>query len=126
MAMTDPKTGARMVDAVYKADDIYSGEFKNERRSCRSASPTADRVSWQSSLGGSPPGLVHPNMKKWSGDHGSFDYRTTPGTLISSRPLADGRGVPDHRHRPDSAEILRLADTVGYRWTAPVLTRGFH
>ena len=29
-------------------------------------------------------------MKKWSGDHGSFDYKTTPGTLISSRPLDGG------------------------------------
>jgi len=45
-------------------------------------------VSWQSTLGGSPPGLVYPNKKKWSGDHGSFDYKTTPGTLISSIPVA--------------------------------------
>jgi predicted AlkP superfamily phosphohydrolase/phosphomutase len=48
------------------------------------------RVSWQSTLGGSPPGIVYPNMKKWSGDHGSFDYKTTPGTLISSRPVPAG------------------------------------
>ena len=46
------------------------------------------RVSWQSTLGGSPPGIVYPNMKKWSGDHGSYDYKQTAGVLISSRPLA--------------------------------------
>jgi predicted AlkP superfamily phosphohydrolase/phosphomutase len=45
-------------------------------------------VSWQSTLGGSPPGIVYPNMKKWSGDHGSYDYKSTPGTLISNRPLS--------------------------------------
>ena len=48
------------------------------------------RVSWQTTLGGSPPGVVYPNMKKWSGDHGSYDYKSTPGTLISTRPLPDG------------------------------------
>jgi predicted AlkP superfamily phosphohydrolase/phosphomutase len=26
-------------------------------------------------------------MKKWSGDHGSYDYKSTPGTLISNRPV---------------------------------------
>ena len=45
------------------------------------------RVSWQTTLGGSPQGIVYPNMKKWSGDHGGYDYATTAGVLISSRPL---------------------------------------
>src|SRR5205823_1375499 len=27
LTMKDPDTGARIVDAVYKADDVYSGEF---------------------------------------------------------------------------------------------------
>ena len=35
------------------------------------------RVSWQTTLGGAPPGIVYPNMKKWSGDHGGYDYATT-------------------------------------------------
>jgi bisphosphoglycerate-independent phosphoglycerate mutase (AlkP superfamily) len=26
-------------------------------------------------------------MKKWSGDHGSFDYKQTSGVLISSRKI---------------------------------------
>jgi len=60
------------------------------------------RVSWQSTLGGSPPGLVYPNKKKWSGDHGSFDYKTTPGTLISSIPVAAG----------SATSIIDIAPTV--------------
>jgi arylsulfatase A-like enzyme len=40
-------------------------------------------------------------MKKWSGDHGSFDYKSTPGTLISSQPIA---GAP--------AQIIDIAATV--------------
>jgi len=26
-------------------------------------------------------------MKKWSGDHGGYDYATTAGVLISNRPV---------------------------------------
>ena len=32
LTLTDPKTNARMVDAVYKRDDIYKGPFVGERR----------------------------------------------------------------------------------------------
>ncbi len=110
LAMTDPKTGARMVDAVYKADDVYSGEFMKNAAELQVGFAEGYRVSWQSSLGGSPPGLVYPNMKKWSGDHGSFDYKTTPGTLISSRPLS-----------VDSArQIIDIAPTVLKYFGVPI------
>ena len=29
-------------------------------------------------------------MKKWSGDHSSYDYKATSGTLMSNRPIASG------------------------------------
>ena len=102
LTLTDPASGARMVDAVYKRDDIYSGAFLNEAAELQVGLADGYRVSWQSTLGGSPPGIVYPNMKKWSGDHGSFDYKTTPGTLMSSRPLAAGL----------AASVMDLAPTV--------------
>jgi predicted AlkP superfamily phosphohydrolase/phosphomutase len=95
LTMTDPKTGTRMVDAVYQADAIYSGEFMNNAAELQVGLADGYRVSWQSTLGGSPPGIVYPNMKKWSGDHGSFDYKSTAGTLISSRPSAAGARIID-------------------------------
>jgi predicted AlkP superfamily phosphohydrolase/phosphomutase len=88
LTMTDPKTAARMVDAVYKRDDIYTGAYLTNAAELQVGLADGYRVSWQSTLGGSPPGIVYPNMKKWSGDHGSYDYKSTPGTLISSRPLS--------------------------------------
>ena len=109
MTMTDPKTGARMVDAVYKADDVYSGEFIKNAAELQVGLADGYRVSWQSTLGGSPPGLVYPNMKKWSGDHGSFDYKTTPGTFISSRP-ADKAAL----------EIIDIAPTVLKYFGVPI------
>ena len=102
LAMTDPNTGAHMVDAVYKADDVYSGEFVKNAAELQVGLADGYRVSWQSTLGGSPPGLVYPNMKKWSGDHGSFDYKATPGTFVSNRSVAEGRAL----------HIIDIAPTV--------------
>jgi len=88
MALTDPANGARIVSAVYKRDEIYSGEFVNDAPDLQVGMVDGYRVSWQTTLGGSPPGsIVYPNLRKWSGDHCGFDYKTIPGLLISNRKL---------------------------------------
>ncbi len=110
MTMADPKTGARIVDAVYKADDVYKGEFVKNAAELQVGLAEGYRVSWQTTLGGSPPGLVYPNMKKWSGDHGSYDYKSTAGTLVSSRPLAAGAAV----------SIIDIAPTVLKYFGVPI------
>jgi predicted AlkP superfamily phosphohydrolase/phosphomutase len=109
LAMTDPTTGARMVDAVYKRDDIYKGPFLNNASEIQVGFADGYRISWQSALGGSPPGLVYPNMKKWSGDHGSYDYKQTAGVLISSRALSEAR-----------ADIMDIAPTVLKYFGVPI------
>ena len=101
LTMTDPGTHARIVDAVYKRDDIYTGGFLANAPELQVGFAEGYRVSWQTTLGGSPPGIVYPNMKKWSGDHGSYDYKSTPGTLISNRPLGG-----------DEPSIMDIAPTV--------------
>jgi predicted AlkP superfamily phosphohydrolase/phosphomutase len=40
-------------------------------------------------------------MKKWSGDHGGYDYKTTAGVLISTRPISQSE-----------ARIIDIAPTV--------------
>jgi predicted AlkP superfamily phosphohydrolase/phosphomutase len=101
LTMTDPDDGSRIVRAVYKRDDVYSGEYLNNASELQGGMEEGYRVSWQTTLGGSPQGIVYPNMKKWSGDHGGFDFATTAGMLISNRPIT----------RP-SASILDIAPTV--------------
>jgi predicted AlkP superfamily phosphohydrolase/phosphomutase len=101
LTMTDPNTGQHIVRHVYKRDDIYSGPFMANAPDLQVGFEDGYRVSWQTSLGGSPPGLLYPNMKKWSGDHCSFDYETIPGTLISNRKLG-----------ADKARIVDIAPTV--------------
>ena len=101
LALTDPKSGRPIVDAVYKRDDVYTGPFVENAAELQVGLAEGYRVSWQTTLGGSPPGIVYPNMKKWSGDHGAYDYRATAGTLISSRPLTG-----------DGPRIIDIAPTV--------------
>ncbi len=101
LTMTDPKTGQRIVRSVYKKYDVYSGPYMDNAPDLQVGFEDGYRVSWQTSLGGSPPGLLYPNMRKWSGDHCSFDYQTIPGTLISNRPLSG-----------DQARIIDIAPTV--------------
>jgi predicted AlkP superfamily phosphohydrolase/phosphomutase len=109
LTMTDPNTGAKIVDAVYKRDDIYKGSFLKNASELQVGLADGYRVSWQSTLGGSPPGLVYPNMKKWSGDHGSYDYKQTSGTLISSRPIGG-----------DPIDIMDIAPTVLRYFGVPI------
>ena len=109
LTMTDPKTNQRMVDAVYKRDEVYSGPFFENAAELQVGLADGYRVSWQSTLGGSPPGIVYPNMKKWSGDHGSFDYKQTAGVLISSRAVDGSR-----------AQIIDIAPTVLKYFGVPI------
>jgi predicted AlkP superfamily phosphohydrolase/phosphomutase len=67
------------------------------------------RVSWQTTLGGSPPGIVSPNVKKWSGDHGGYDYATTAGVLIANRPIVTS-----------SPRIIDIGPTVLQFYGVPV------
>ena len=86
--LIDPDTGERIVRAVYKRDDVYSGEHLAAGADLQVGFDDGYRVSWQTTLGGAPPGVVYPNLTKWSGDHGGFDFATTAGVIVSNRPLS--------------------------------------
>jgi predicted AlkP superfamily phosphohydrolase/phosphomutase len=101
LTMTDPDDGSRIVRAVYKRDDVYSGEFLQNASELQVGMEDGYRVSWQTALGGSPQGIVYPNMKKWSGDHGGYDFATTAGVLVSNRRI----GFP-------TPSIIDVAPTV--------------
>jgi predicted AlkP superfamily phosphohydrolase/phosphomutase len=91
LALSDPATGAQIVTGVYKRDDVYSGPYLQNAPDLQVGFADGYRVSWQTSLGGSPPGLLYPNMRKWSGDHCSFDYQSIPGALITNQKLTSDR-----------------------------------
>jgi predicted AlkP superfamily phosphohydrolase/phosphomutase len=101
LTMKDPDDGSPIIRAVYKRDDVYSGEYLKNASELQIGMEDGYRVSWQTTLGGSPQGIVYPNMKKWSGDHGGYDYATTSGVLISNRPVTR-----------DHLSIVDIAPTV--------------
>ena len=87
LTFTDPKTGAPVVHAVYKGRQVWSGPYMDNAPDLQVGLSDGYRVSWQTTLGGAPPELVYPNMKKWSGDHGAYDYKQTSGILVSNRRI---------------------------------------
>ena len=101
LTMTDPDDGARIVRSVYQRDSVYAGEFLHNASELQVGMEDGYRVSWQTTLGGSPAGIVYPNMKKWSGDHGGYDFATTAGVLVSNKPLAT-----------ETPSIMDIAPTV--------------
>jgi predicted AlkP superfamily phosphohydrolase/phosphomutase len=101
LTMTDPDDGAKIVRSVYQRDNVYSGEFLHNASELQVGMEDGYRVSWQTTLGGSPPGIVYPNMKKWSGDHGGYDFATTAGVIVSNKPIAS-----------ESPSIMDIAPTV--------------
>jgi predicted AlkP superfamily phosphohydrolase/phosphomutase len=87
VTMQDPDDGAAIIRAVYKRDDIYSGPFLHNAAELQVGMNEGYRVSWQTTLGGSPPGIVYKNDRKWSADHGGYDFAITSGVLVTGRPI---------------------------------------
>ncbi len=101
LELKDPEDGSAIVRAVYKRDDVYTGEYLHNASELQVGMEDGYRVSWQTTLGGSPQGIVYANNRKWSGDHGGFDFATTAGIFISNRRVAR-----------QEASIVDIAPTV--------------
>jgi len=95
------REGQGIVSDVYKRHDVCFGPYIANAPDLQVGFADGYRVSWQTSLVGTPPGLLYPNMRKWSGDHCSFDCQTIPGSLLSNRKLT-----------ADRARIIDIAPTV--------------
>jgi predicted AlkP superfamily phosphohydrolase/phosphomutase len=101
LTMQDPDDGAPIIRAVYKRDDIYSGPYLHNASELQVGMHEGYRVSWQTTLGGSPPGIVYKNDRKWSADHGGYDYAITSGVFVTGRPI-----------NTQSPRIIDIAPTV--------------
>jgi predicted AlkP superfamily phosphohydrolase/phosphomutase len=109
LTLRDPEDQAPIIRSVYKRDDIYAGDYLNNASELQVGMHEGYRISWQTTRGGSPEGLVYPNMKKWSGDHGGYDAAITAGVLITNRRL-----------RVSSPSIMDIAPTVLTYFGVPV------
>jgi len=101
LTMTDPDDATPIIRAVYKRDDIYSGPYLANAAELQVGMNDGYRVSWQTTLGGSPPGIVYKNDRKWSADHGGYDFAITSGVFVTGRPI-----------NTPSPRIIDIAPTV--------------
>ena len=81
------RDNAVVVRRVYIGSTAFRGGRAAEAPDLQLAFAENYRTSWESILGGVPPGLFADNPKKWSGDHAASDVAETPGILVSNRPL---------------------------------------
>lgn len=105
---TDPESGDSLVRRVFDRDDIYSGLAVDEAPDLVVGYEKNYRVSWQTSLGGTPQELTETNREKWSGDH-CIDPSLVPGVLFTSFPLSsDVSTISDV-----SGLVLKLLESHG-------------
>ena len=86
--LTDPADDTPMVSAVYRGDTVHVGPHRDRAPDLQVGFADGYRVSWPTTVGQAPPGLVVDNEGRWSGDHGGFDFAATAGVLVANRPLA--------------------------------------
>jgi len=86
-ALEDPKTGTHPILNVYRREEVYSGRYLGETPDLILGFKEGYRVSWQTALGGIPKEIFEDNLKKWSGDHCSYDPSITAGVFFCNRKL---------------------------------------
>lgn len=85
--LTNPATGQRVVHRVYRREEIYQGPLLEEAPDLILGFEEGYRTSWQTALGATPPTILEPNTKRWSGDH-CVDPPFVPGILVMNRRIA--------------------------------------
>lgn len=111
--LEDPRTGEKPLLRVYRREEVYSGPYLEETPDLLLGFREGYRISWQTALGGIPKEIFEDNLKKWSGDHCSYDPSVTAGVFLCNRKLKGGDlriidiapTLLDIFHLPVSSEI---------------------
>ena len=83
----DPASGAPAVTKVFRREQVYRLSANTDiAPDIIVGYAKGTRVSYQSALGGVPPGVIVDNRGPWSGDH-CMDPDSVPGILLTSRRL---------------------------------------
>jgi predicted AlkP superfamily phosphohydrolase/phosphomutase len=98
--LQDPARGCVADRDVKARREIWRGPFASDAPDLLLLFSDGYRVSWETGLGGVPPGWFDDNLRKWSGDH-IIDPVRIPGVLFMNRPF-DGR----------APRLLDLAPTI--------------
>jgi predicted AlkP superfamily phosphohydrolase/phosphomutase len=93
--LQDPDDGAQIFRAVYKRDDIYTGEFLTNAPDLQVGFNDGFRVGWQDTLGSIRRTIVENNNRKWSGDHCATATEISGGVFFSNRKVAADPHIMD-------------------------------
>jgi predicted AlkP superfamily phosphohydrolase/phosphomutase len=85
-SVKDPENGKRVLKKVYKASDIYTGQYVLRAPDLIMGYDWGYRGADESALGELPSGLLVDNLRKWSGDHAG-DYTNIPGVFVTNRKI---------------------------------------
>lgn len=84
----DPATGERILNGVYRTDEIYADRPPAEiAPDLILGYARGYRGSWESAIGEMADATFADNTDKWSGDH-CMDAAVVPGVLLCNRPIA--------------------------------------
>jgi len=86
----DEKYDEKVVNKVYKREEIFWGRYQNEMPDLYVGFNIGYRASWQTALGAVPRNLIEDNLKKWSGSH-LFDPELIPGILFTNKKVIKAR-----------------------------------
>ncbi|MFQ5601712.1 MAG: alkaline phosphatase family protein [bacterium] len=100
LALRDPKNGVKIVDRVYRAEDIYSGAFAEFAPDLVIGYSRGYRASWETTIGNFPLEWIEDNMDPWSGDH-CMAAELVPGIILSNKKI-----------KLDNPKLYDLAPTI--------------
>jgi predicted AlkP superfamily phosphohydrolase/phosphomutase len=87
MLVTDPLNGKPVFSKVYKAKDVYFGEFAAKAPDIQLGFAEGYRTAAETMLGGIPADMITTNLRNWSGDHSASAMEETSGILFCNKPV---------------------------------------
>lgn len=88
LGLSDPARKAPVIKQIYNALKVYAGPYKSEAPDLIIGYHAGYRASWETAVGQVTEGVVHDNLKAWSGDH-CIDQSLVPGVLFCNRAITD-------------------------------------
>ncbi|MBI4681743.1 MAG: alkaline phosphatase family protein [Nitrospirae bacterium] len=85
-AMTDPKTGRRVIRQAFKKDETYHGSSMDIAPDIVVGFYRGYRSSDESALGQFSKEVIIENSRKWGSDH-CIDYREVPGIVLLNKKI---------------------------------------
>ncbi len=93
MELRDPEGDRRVIRAMYDAEEVYDGPYRDDAPDLMIGYERGYRNSWEAAVGRVTADVITDNEKSWSGDH-CVDPKVVPGVLFTDRQLPRTRPLP--------------------------------